>query len=64
MVAARVHSRYVREIADVAVAGREVALRLRVRRSFCGNSGCLAADLGRAGERVDGAVRASQSRAR
>ncbi|MEV6259139.1 ISL3 family transposase [Nocardia sp. NPDC051929] len=40
VVSSRVHSRYSREIADVAVASREVVLRLAVRRLFCGNGGC------------------------
>ena len=37
---ARVHSRYSRWLADAAVAGRAVMLRLRVRRFFCDNTGC------------------------
>jgi transposase len=36
----RVHSRYERKLADAAVAGRPVELRLRVRRFFCDNEGC------------------------
>jgi transposase len=36
----RVHSRYVRCLADRGVAGRGVAIRLRVRRLFCGNPEC------------------------
>ncbi|MFI6369190.1 ISL3 family transposase [Nocardia sp. NPDC050630] len=40
VVSSRVHSRYSREVTDVAVAGREVLLRLGVRRLFCGNNGC------------------------
>lgn len=39
---ARVHSRYSRWLADTAVAGRAVMLRLRVRRFFCDNTGCAA----------------------
>jgi len=39
----RVHSRYDRKLADVAVAGQPVMLRLRVRRFFCGNENCPAA---------------------
>ena len=39
---ARVHSRYSRWLADTAVAGRAVTLRLRVRRFFCDNTGCAA----------------------
>jgi transposase len=38
----RVHSGYWRLLRDVAVAGREVGLRLRVRRFFCDNAGCAA----------------------
>lgn len=34
----RVHSRYRRWLDDREAGGREVAIRLRVRRSFCGNS--------------------------
>ncbi|MFI9735961.1 ISL3 family transposase [Nocardia sp. NPDC052278] len=36
----RVHSRYRRRLSDTAITGREVVIRLRVRRLFCGNSGC------------------------
>ena len=36
----RVHSRYERELADAAVAGQRVELRLRVRRFFCDSEGC------------------------
>jgi transposase len=32
---ARVHSRYDRTLADAALAGRRVEIRLRVRRFFC-----------------------------
>jgi transposase len=39
-VSARVHSRYQRRLSDTAIAGREVLIRLRVRRLFCGNSAC------------------------
>jgi len=35
-----VHSRYQRNIADLATAGQEVVLRLQVRRFFCDNDGC------------------------
>jgi transposase len=38
----RVHSRYSRLLRDVPVAGRQVWLRLRVRRFFCDNAGCPA----------------------
>jgi transposase len=37
---ARVHSRYDRTLADAAVAGRRVEIRLRVRRFFCDGQGC------------------------
>lgn len=37
---ARVHSRYVRTLADAAVAGRPVEIRLRVRRFFCDGQDC------------------------
>nr|WP_280370046.1 ISL3 family transposase [Nocardia wallacei] len=36
----RAHSRYDRRLSDAAVAGREVLIRLRVRRLFCDNSEC------------------------
>jgi transposase len=36
----RVHSRYERWLADRGVAGREVIVRLRVRRFFCGEPDC------------------------
>jgi transposase len=39
-VFSRVHSRYGRQLSDTASSGREVLIRLRVRRLFCGNSGC------------------------
>ncbi|MEV6101823.1 transposase family protein [Nocardia sp. NPDC051981] len=37
----RAHSRYERRLSDAAVAGREVLIRLRVRRLFCDNSDCV-----------------------
>jgi uncharacterized protein Yka (UPF0111/DUF47 family) len=37
-----VHSRYERRLADAAVAGQKVVIRLRVRRFFCGNTDCAA----------------------
>uniref|UniRef100_UPI000A626121 ISL3 family transposase n=1 Tax=Nocardia miyunensis TaxID=282684 RepID=UPI000A626121 len=40
VVSTRVHSRYSRVLADLAVAGRQVVLRLGVRRLFCGNPRC------------------------
>ncbi|WP_280255442.1 ISL3 family transposase [Nocardia wallacei] len=36
----RAHSRYERRLSDAAVAGREVLIRLHVRRLFCDNSEC------------------------
>jgi hypothetical protein len=36
----RVHSRYERRVADAAVAGWRVVLRVRVRRFVCGIAGC------------------------
>jgi hypothetical protein len=41
-VSGRVHSRYERRVADAAVAGRRVAIRLCVRRFFCIETGCQA----------------------
>ncbi|MFI8308051.1 transposase family protein [Streptomyces sp. NPDC085927] len=37
---ARVHSRYVRRLADSAVGGRPVVIELRVRRSRCRQGAC------------------------
>jgi hypothetical protein len=39
--ASRVHSRYDRKLADAAIAGQTVALRLRVRRFFCDSTECV-----------------------
>lgn len=36
----RVHSPYQRRLSDTAVSGREVLIRLQVRRLFCDNSEC------------------------
>jgi len=36
----RIHSRYVRRLADVAIGGRRVEIRLAVRRFFCPDPGC------------------------
>ncbi|WP_245714169.1 ISL3 family transposase [Nocardia vaccinii] len=47
----RVHSRYRRQLADAAVAGRKMVLRLVVRRFFCVNTGCRAKTFA---EQVDG----------
>nr|WP_245922574.1 ISL3 family transposase [Nocardia nova] len=40
MPSRRVHSRYERRLSDTAVGGREVMIRLRVRRLFCDNTDC------------------------
>jgi transposase len=40
--AARVHSRYQRRLADAAIAGQRVVLRLEVRRFFCEAPDCQA----------------------
>ena len=37
---ARVHSRYARRLADAAIGGRRVVIRLDVRRFFCPAGGC------------------------
>jgi zinc-finger of transposase IS204/IS1001/IS1096/IS1165 len=37
-----VHSRYQRRLADAAIGGRRVVLRLRVRRFFCDDPACQA----------------------
>jgi len=39
-VSARVHSRYARRLADAAIGGRRVVIRLTVRRFFCGCAFC------------------------
>lgn len=39
-VSGRVHSRYERRVADAAVSGRRVVIRLRVRRFFCNETDC------------------------
>ena len=36
----RVHSHYDRRVADAAIAGQTVALRLRARRFLCDNKEC------------------------
>lgn len=38
----RVHSRYERRLADAAIGGRQVEIRLEVRRFFCPAPGCRA----------------------
>jgi transposase len=47
----RVHSRYVRRLADVAVGGRKVLIRVRVRRFFCEGNSCTARTFA---EQIDG----------
>lgn len=39
-VSRRMHSRYQRQLSDLAVSGRPVLLHVRVRRFVCVNSGC------------------------
>ena len=39
-VSSRVHSRYGRRLADAAIGGRRVVIRLTVRRFFCAVPGC------------------------
>jgi transposase len=39
-VSGRVHSRYGRRLADAAIGGRRVVIRLAVRRFFCAAPGC------------------------
>lgn len=34
------HSRYARRLADAAIGGRRVVIRLTVRRFFCACAGC------------------------
>lgn len=36
----RVHSRHHHQLSDTAAAGREVVVRLQVRRLFCENTDC------------------------
>ncbi|MFI5719037.1 ISL3 family transposase [Nocardia sp. NPDC051750] len=40
MSSRRIHSRYRRRLSDTAITGREVLIRLRVRRLFCDNPEC------------------------
>ncbi|RSM77815.1 ISL3 family transposase [Kibdelosporangium aridum] len=40
LMSGRVHSRYNRHLSDTATAGREVLVRLTVRRLFCDNPDC------------------------
>ena len=47
----RVHSRYRRRLADAAIGGRKVMIRLAVRRFFCDAPGCAAATFA---EQVEG----------
>ena len=39
-VSRRVHSRYSRRLADAAIGGRRMVIRLAVRRFFCAAPGC------------------------
>ncbi len=39
---AKVHSRYERTLADAAIGGQHVVIRLRIRRFFCHHPGCEA----------------------
>ncbi|MEV0703319.1 transposase family protein [Saccharopolyspora sp. NPDC050389] len=41
ILSGRVHSRYERRLLDTAVTGRELLIRLRVRRLFCDNAECV-----------------------
>lgn len=41
-VSARVHSRYVRTLADTVIGGRPAVITLEVRRLFCDNPACAA----------------------
>jgi transposase len=50
-VSGRVHSRYERRLADAAVGGRPVEIRLTVRRFFCASSACKTRTFA---EQVDG----------
>ncbi|MFE2707184.1 transposase family protein [Streptomyces mirabilis] len=50
-LSARVHSRYVRRLADSAVGGRPVLIELQVRRFRCGERACERATFA---EQVDG----------
>ena len=51
IVSGRVHSRYQRRLADTAVGGRRVVIRLVVRRFFCDGPDCPAATFA---EQVEG----------
>ena len=51
VVSSQVHSRYERRLADAAVGGQRVVIRLRARRFFCGARGCPACTFA---EQVDG----------
>ncbi|MEV0405993.1 transposase family protein [Actinoallomurus sp. NPDC050550] len=39
----RAHSRHVRRVTDGVVVGRQIVIRLQVRRFFCRNADCVAA---------------------
>ena len=47
----RVHSRYERRLADAAIGGQRVIIRLQVRRLFCDEPGLYEDDVRRAGAR-------------
>ncbi|MFI1259142.1 ISL3 family transposase [Streptomyces netropsis] len=51
VLSGRVHSRYVRRLADSPVGGRPVVIEVRVRRFRCGESGCSRATFA---EQIDG----------
>jgi hypothetical protein len=51
MTSGRVHSRYARRLADVAIGGRRVMIRLSVRRFLCASLGCARTTFA---EQVDG----------
>jgi transposase len=51
--ARRVHSRYVRRLADVAVGGRKVLIKVTVRRFFCASDLCKARTFV---EQIDGLI--------
>src|SRR5204862_5758950 len=55
----RVHSRYQRRLADAAIGGRPVLIRLTVRRFFCAAPGCPVSTFAEQGRGADRAVRAA-----
>ena len=52
----RVHSRYQRRLADAAIGGRPVLIRLTVRRFFCPAPGCPVVTFAEQGRGPDRAV--------